>query len=402
MAELSSLLERFEASAISAIFNRAVVLRAEGRDLADFSTGEPHFDTPVHIRQAAKRAIDTGQTRYTGIAGRLDLRQAVGRKFRRDNALDYPPDQIVVSAGAKPLLFKVLQALAEPGSEVVIAAPLWPSHLGAIQLSGATPLIVETGAADDFKLTPPALAAAIGADTSCLLLCSPGNPSGAVYSSDELAALGQVLLDHPKVWVISDDLYEHIIFAGRRLATMASAEPRLFERTLTINGVSKGYAMTGWRIGYAGGPKPAIDAVRRIMSQSEGCPCSISQAAALAALDGPQDFLAEWSAHYEARLKRAVQVLARAPGLECPMPEGGFYLFPRCAGVIGKQAADGGKIASSSELARYLLDDWGVVVVPGPAFAADPHFRMSVALAEKELDKGLARIVEACAALASR
>lgn len=399
MPMLSGLLRRFQPSAISTIFDRAIELGANGRDLRDFSTGEPEFDTPHHIREAAKRAIDAGDTRYTPVDGTRALKSAVAEKFRRDNGLDYSLDSIVIAMGAKPLLGAALQAILDPGDEVILSTPCWPSHIGMILLGGGVPLRIETTEDQGFKMTPEQLDRAIGPRTKALLLCSPSNPTGAVYSREDLSGLASVLLDHPQLWILCDDLYEHIIFAPARFATLAAVEPALRERTLTVNGVSKSYAMTGWRIGFAGGPKSWIDGLRQLFSQSSGGACSISQAASVAALTGPQGFLADWAGIYRRRRDLALAGLRDAPGLTCATPEGAFYLLPNCAGVLGKTTPEGDRIDSSSDFSRYLLDAWGVVVVPGPGFDCDPYFRMSIATSDETIREGVARITDACRSL---
>ncbi len=301
------------------------------------------------------------------------------------------------------LLTAAVQAIVEAGDEVILATPCWPSHLGMVLLAGGTPVRIETGIApgtnQSFKMSAGQLAAAITPRTKAVLLCSPSNPTGAVYSETELRALAQVLLKHPGIWIVSDDLYEHITFDGVGFATMAAVEPGLFGRTLTVNGVSKGYAMTGWRIGFAGGPKLWAGAIRKIYSQSSGGACSISQAAAVEALDGPQAFLEDWAAVYQRRRDSALAGLAACPGLACATPEGAFYLFPECSGVIGKTTAKGANINDTTGFARYLLDDWGIVVVPGAGFDCGPYFRLSIATDEPTIQAGVARIGEACRAL---
>jgi len=396
---LSRVFERFEPSLISEIFSLAVRLKEDGRALFDFSTGEPDFDTPGHIKAAAVAAMALGETKYTSIDGTRALRSAIREKFARDNGLDYPEEQIVVGSGAKPLLFNALQAMLDPGDEVVIPTPCWPSHVGAVRLAGGIPVFAETGLDDGFKLTPEKLEAALGPRTACLILCSPSNPTGAGYSTEDLRGLAKVLLEHPDVWIISDDPYEHIVFDDFDFATIAAVEPRLYERTLTVNGVSKCYAMTGWRIGYCGGPKRLIDGIIGIVSQAQGNACSISQAAAVEALGGPQDFLADWAADYRLRRDLAITGLAEAPGLRCAVPQGAFYLYPWCGGVIGKTTPAGLRIDTSADFARYLLEDWNVVVVPGLAFEADPYFRMTFAVGDDVIEQGVAAIAEACRAL---
>jgi aspartate aminotransferase len=398
----SDILGRFRASPISGIFATVQKMRREGRDLLDFSVGEPDFDTPRHIREAGRRAIDQGLTRYTPSDGSIDLRDAVRRKFLNENSLDYPSAQIVAGMGAKPLLAAAVQAILSPGDEAILSTPCWPSHVGMIELARGRAVKLATGIDTGFKLTPEQLERAIGPKTRLVILCSPSNPTGAVYDEAELRALAQVLLAYPDIAVLSDDLYEHILFDGRRFATIAAVEPRLFDRTLTVNGLSKAYAMTGWRIGFAGGPLSWVDAIRQIYSQSSGGLCAISQAAAMAALDGPKDFLAERCTRYQARRDLALERLAAAPGLRAAKPEGAFYLMPECAGLIGTRRPNGETIASSSDFARYLLEDWNVVIVPGPGFECDPYFRLSIATSDATLTHGMALIADACAALVEK
>ncbi len=399
MPALSSRLDRFEPSPISQLFDRATRKKSEGKTLWDFSTGEPDFDTPPHICLAGKNAIDAGDTRYTPVAGTVALKAAISRKFSRDNDLEFSPSQIVVGAGAKPLIAAAMQAVVGTGDEVILTTPCWPSHVGMIGLAGATPSRVPVNEKTAFKLNPELLSRAITPRTKLLILCSPSNPTGAVYSADELRALGEVLQAHPDIWVLSDDLYEHIIFDGRRFATLAQAAPGLSERILTVNGVSKSYAMTGWRIGFGGGPRRWIDGIGKIFTQSNGGPCSISQAAAIAALDGPQSFLADWTKIYQHRRDLALAGLKHAPGLECAVPEGAFYLMPNCAGVLGKTTPGGTRIKTSTDFSSYLFEHWGVVVIPGPGFDCDPYFRMSTATSEAVITAGTARIRDACKAL---
>ncbi|MBA3519313.1 MAG: pyridoxal phosphate-dependent aminotransferase [Rhizobiales bacterium] len=395
----SDILGRFRASPISGIFATVQRLRHEGRELLDLSVGEPDFDTPPHIREAGKIAIDRGETRYTPIDGGIDLKESVRRKFRVENGLDYPLAQIVAGIGAKPLLAAAVQAILSPGDEAILSTPCWPSHLGMIELARGRGVKLATGIDTGFKMTAEQLNRAVGPRTRLVILCSPANPTGAVYDEAELRALAQVLLAHPGVAILSDDLYEHILFDGRRFHTIAAVEPRLFDRTLTVNGLSKAYAMTGWRIGFAGGPPEWVDAIRQIYSQSSGGLCSISQAAAIAALDGPKEFLADRSARYQIRRDLALQGLAAAPGLRTARPEGAFYLMPECAGLIGTRRPNGETIGSSSDFACYLLEDWNVVVVPGPGFECDPYFRLSIATSEATLTRGMRLIAKACAAL---
>ncbi len=383
------------ASAISSIFDQATALREGGRDLVDFSIGEPDFDTPAHICEAGAQAIADGITRYTSTDGTAALKDAIARKFLRDNGLKFSRTEIVVGAGAKPLLATAVQAVINPGEEAILTSPAWASHLGMLQLAGARPVLLETNLEGKFKLTASALEAAITPATRLLILCSPSNPTGAVYSAEQLQALAEVLRRHPQVLVISDDLYEHIVFDGHEFATLVAVAPDLSERVLTVNGVSKAYAMTGWRIGFGGGPKWWTDGIRLIFSQNNGGPCSISQIAAAAALDGPREFLAEWRDIYRRRRDLAVAGINSIDGLQARAPEGAFYIMPDCGGLIGKCRPDGQIIESSTDLAAWFLDA-GVVVVPGAGFSCDPYFRLSIALSEAEIKRGLQRMAAAC------
>jgi aspartate aminotransferase len=395
---LATAISKIQGSAISAIFDQAAKLRAEGRDLIDFSVGEPDFDTPEHICAAGVDAIKQGVTRYTPVDGTADLKAAIARKFQADNDLNYTTAEIVISAGAKPLLATAMQAVLNANDEVIIPTPAWPSHIGMIEVCAADPVMVPTTHEDGFKLNATTLEAAITPKTKLLLLCSPSNPTGAVYSAKALADLAEVLRRHPDILVISDDLYEHIVFDDNRFATLAAVAPDLHDRILTVNGVSKAYAMTGWRIGYAGGPKWWMDGIRKISSQINGGPCSISQAASIAALDGPQEFLATWCDTYRNRRDIALAGLAKIDGLKLSKPEGAFYLMPHCGGLLGRKHPDGQVIETSTDLASYLLGA-GVVIVPGAGFFCDPYFRMSIAASEANITEGLKRMATACNAL---
>ena len=395
---IARVLQGVPASPIGAMFNRAAALRAAGADLIDLSLGEPDFDTPAHIRTAGIAAINGGQTRYTAADGALALKQAVVRKFARDNGLEFTPAQIVIASGAKPLIASAMQAILNPGDEVILPTPVWTSHVGMVQVCAATPVFVATDAAKDWRLDAAAIEAAITPATRLLLLCAPGNPSGAVLSADALTALAEVLRRHPQVSVISDDLYEHIVFEPARFATLAQVAPDLRDRILTVNGLSKAYAMTGWRIGYAGGPDWWIAGLRVLFSQTNGGPCSISQAAGLAALDGPQDFLGDWLATYRRRRDLAVAAIGAIPGLRVTTPQGAFFLYVDCADLMGRQAPDGRIIATTGDLADLLLEA-GVVTVPGAAFYHDPFLRLSTALSDADLQRGLDRIAATCATL---
>ncbi|VAV86745.1 Aspartate aminotransferase [hydrothermal vent metagenome] len=399
MPTLSPLLERFKPSAISGMMGTVARLQAEGKKLYDFSTGEPDFDTPEHIKQAAIEAVKQGDTKYSPTDGTIAVRQAVQRKFERDNNLGFALEQVIVATGAKPLIADIIRTMAGPGDEIVLAAPAWPSHVGMIELAGAEPVFVRAGQGDGFIMGPEQLAGAITAKTRAVLLCSPSNPTGAVYGQEALTAIAEVLRQHPDLWIITDDLYEHIVYDNRQFHSILNVAPDLAERTVVINGVSKAYAMTGWRIGYAAGPAGLMNGVRKVMSQATGCPCSVSQAAAVAALDGPLESVGEFVTSYQARRDRSVAGLNQTPGIDCLSPQGAFYLYPSCAGIIGKHQPDETVIKSSHDFANYLLNDWSVAVVPGSAFELDPHFRISTATADDELDAGIAQIKKAVAAL---
>ena len=399
MAVLSASLNRFQPSAIAEIFSLALRLREEGRDIVNLSSGEPDFDTEANAKQAAVEAIAAGETKYTNIDGTTVLKRAVQAKFKRDNGLDYGMDQILVDAGAKPLLAHGMQAVLDPGDEVIIPVPCWTSYMGMARLFGGEPKLVPCREENGFKLQPEDLEGAITARSKLVLLNSPCNPTGAAYTEDELKALIEVLLRHEQIWIFADDIYEHIVYDGFRFVTPAQVEPRIFDRTLTINGVSKAYAMTGWRIGFAGGPTHLIEAIRKVLTQSTGNPSSISQAAAAEALTGPQDFLAERAEAFRQRRDLVVGAINQMPGLRCSPPEGAFYLYPNCAGLLGKRTEDGTVIESSHDFAKHLLERWGVAVVPGSAFACDPYIRLSYAASTAELEDACRRIGRACGEL---
>ena len=394
---LSNLTAALPASPIINVFNRAFELRQQGVDLIDFSVGEPDFDTPEHICDAGIAAIKSGDTRYTPTDGNGLVKSAVAEKFRRDNALDFTPSQIIVCSGAKPLLASAVQSALNPGDEMILPVPLWASHLGMVQAVGGAPVLVNT-ADTGFKLTAAKLTNAITPKTRLLMICSPSNPTGAVYSAAELSLLASVLRKHEKVNVICDDLYEHIIFDGAEFATLAAVAPDLKDRILTVNGVSKSYAMTGWRIGFAGGPDWWTNGIRSLFSQTNGGACSISQAAAVAALNGPQDFLRDWCATYQRRRDVALQNLATIEGLKTQTPGGAFYLMPDCGALLGRHKPDGSRIDGSTDLAEHFLDH-GVVVVPGSGFACEPYFRMSIATSKADIIEGIKRMKSATQAL---
>ncbi len=396
---LNALARSFEPSAISEVFSLAARLKDEGQDIIDLSAGEPDFETPDHVKEAAWAAIQRGETKYTPTEGTADLRRAVQGKFRRENGLDYGFDQVMIGQGAKPLLYRALQATLEAGDEVIIPTPCWPSHPGMVKLCGALPVLVTCHEEDGFKLRPDALAAAITDKTKWLIFNSPGNPTGAVYCAEEYRALAEVLRSHPRILVLADDIYEHITFTEDAFVTFAQAAPEMMERTATVNSVSKGYAMTGWRVGYIGGPAELIGAMRRILSQSDGNPCSVSQAAAIAALEGPQEVLAERREAYRRRRDLVVGLLNQTPYLRCRQPEGAFYVYPNCQDVIGKTTPDGKAIANSRDFAAYLLEAHGVTAVPGAGFHGDPYFRLSTAASSDELEEACRRIARASAEL---
>ena len=374
-------------------------LKREGRSVITLSQGEPDFPTPEHVRAAGCAAIERNESRYTEVAGTLALREAVVRKFERDNGLSFSPEQIQVGCGAKQLLYNALQATVNTGDEVIVPTPAWVSYPEMVLLAGGKPVIVRCGAATGFKITPQQLEAAITPRTKWLMLNSPSNPSGAVYSHAELAALGEVLLRHPQVWVMADDIYEKIRYEDTPFATPAAVTPELASRTLTINGVSKAYAMTGWRVGFGAGPLELIKAMNLIQSQSTSHTSSISQAASIAALDGPMDFLPQFVDAFRRRRDMVVGKLNGIEGLSCDLPPGAFYAFPSCEGLLGRHDASGKLIASDTDLAMYLIREVGVAIVPGSAFELPGHFRVSYAASDDELADAMTRIATACAAL---
>ena len=399
MPFLSQTLDRVKPSPTIAVTTRAAELKAEGRDIIGLGAGEPDFDTPDTIKAAAIAAITAGRTKYTAVDGIPELKAAICAKFRRENGLDYRPDQVSVGSGGKQVLYNALMATLNPGDEVVIPAPYWVSYPDMVLLAGGTPVIVEGRLEDRFKITPAALEAAITPRTKWFLFNSPSNPTGAGYSRAELKALTDVLLRHPHVWVMTDDMYEHLAFGDFVFCTPAEVEPALHDRTLTVNGVSKAYAMTGWRIGYAAGPVPLIRAMAKVQSQSTSNPCSISQYAALEALNGPQDFIATNRAVFQRRRDLVVSMLNQARGILCPEPEGAFYVYPSIAGCIGLTSAGGTAITDDEAFATALLDETGVAVVFGAAFGLSPHFRVSYATSDTVLTEACARIQRFCAGL---
>lgn len=399
MAFLSDTLARVKPSPTIAVTNKARELKAAGKDVIGLGAGEPDFDTPQNVKDAAKRAIDEGKTKYTAVDGIPELKEAICRKFRRENGLDYTPAQISVGTGGKQILYNALMATCNPGDEVIIPAPYWVSYPDMVLLAGGTPVTVTCGIESDFKLTAEKLEAAITPRTKWFIFNSPSNPTGAGYTASELKALTDVLLKHPQVWIMSDDMYEHLVFDDFRFATPAEVEPGLYDRTLTCNGVSKAYAMTGWRIGYAGGPAPLIKAMGTIQSQSTSNPCSIAQYAAVEALDGPQDFLVANKQTFQRRRDLVVSMLNQAKGIRCPRPEGAFYVYPDISACIGKTSAGGAAIGSDEDFATALLEETGVAVVFGAAFGVSPNFRVSYATSDAALEEACKRIQTFCAGL---
>jgi aspartate aminotransferase len=396
---LSSALGRIAPSATLAMTNRVLAMKAEGKEVIGLSAGEPDFDTPDFVKDAAIEAIRSGKTKYTNVDGIPELKAAIAAKFKRDNGIDYTPQQITVNSGGKHTLFNALVATVDKGDEVIIPAPYWVSYPDIVQYAGGTPVIVLATAEQGYKISPQQLEAAITPKTRWLILNSPSNPTGAAYSALELEALGQVLLRHPHVMLLSDDMYEHIWYAQAPFATMLQLLPELYDRTLTMNGASKAYAMTGWRIGYAGGPAWMIKAMSDLQSQSTSNPCSISQWAVTAALNGPQDFLKERNAKFKERRDLVVGMLNDAPGLSCRTPEGAFYVYPDASGVMGKTTPKGRKIETDADLIDYFLDDHGVAAVHGAAFGLSPGFRISYATSSDVLREACTRIQSACADL---
>jgi len=399
MPFLSDAITRIKPSATIAATQKARALKAAGRDVIGLGAGEPDFDTPENIRNAAKAAIDRGETRYTDVDGTVALKQAIAAKFRRENGLEYKPEQISVGTGGKQVLFNAIVATCNPGDEVIIPAPYWVSYLDIVNYTGATPVVVPTTAEHGFKLTGEALDRAITPRTKWVVLNSPSNPSGAAYTRDELKRLTDVLLRHPHVWILTDDMYEHLVYDNFVFTTPAQVEPKLYDRTLTLNGVSKAYCMTGWRIGYGGGPVQLIKAMGILQSQSTSNPSSVSQAAAIEALNGPQDFIPRNNAVFKQRRDLVVSMLNQAKGLRCPTPEGAFYVYPSCAGAIGRTSKGGVKIENDEAFANALLEETGVAVVFGAAFGLSPHFRISYATSTDALREACARIQDFCAGL---
>ncbi len=399
MSVLAKRLARIKPSPTIAVTTRAAELKAAGRDVIGLGAGEPDFDTPEHIKRAAVVAIERGETKYTAVDGTPQLKKAVAAKFARENGLDYTAQQITVGTGGKQVIYNALVATLDPGDEVIIPAPYWVSYPDMVLLADGEPVAVNCPQNNGFRMRPEDLEAAITPRTKWLILNSPSNPTGSAYSAADLKGLAEVLVRHPQVWVLTDDMYEHLVYDDFKFATIAQVEPKLYPRTLTMNGVSKTYCMTGWRIGFAGGPAELIKAMAVVQSQSTSNPSSISQAAAVEALNGPQDFMVSNLKAFKERRDLVVGLLNQAKGLSCTTPEGAFYVYPSCAGVIGKRTPEGKTIESDSDFAAYLLEAVGVAVVQGEAFGLSPYFRISYATSTEALREACTRIGRACAAL---
>jgi aspartate aminotransferase len=399
MSFISDSLNRVQPSATIAATQKARQLKAEGRDVIGLGAGEPDFDTPDNIKQAAIEAIQRGETKYTDVGGIPELKAAIANKFKRENGLDYEPAQCFVAPGGKPIIYNAMMATLNPGDEVIIPAPYWVSYPDIVNLAGGSPVIVATQAEHGFKLQPEDLEAAITPKTKWFIFNSPSNPTGAAYTAAELKKLTDVLLRYPDVWVLTDDMYEHLTYDNFVFATPVQVEPQLYDRTLTMNGVSKAYAMTGWRIGYAAGPDILIKAMNKIQSQSTSNPTSISQWASVEALNGPQDYIAERNLVFKRRRDLVVELLNEADGISCLTPEGAFYVYPSCEGCIGKTTPSGMKITSDEDFATALLEAEGVAVVHGAAFGLSPFFRISYATSDDNLTEACRRIKRFCESL---
>jgi aspartate aminotransferase len=397
---LAGRLKRVQPSPTLAMNARAAELKSQGRNIISLSAGEPDFDTPDHIKEAAMKAMNDGMTKYTAVEGLLTLRKAIQEKFLKDNQLSYEPDQITVGNGAKQVIFNALLATVEEGDEVIIPAPYWVSYPDMVHLCGGVSKIVHCQEADQFKLTAAALEKAITPKTKWLLLNSPGNPTGRLYREDELLALGEVLSQHPHVYILCDDIYEYLVYDQQSYKALPAIVPALKDRSLVVNGVSKSYAMTGWRIGYGAGPKSLIKAITMIQSHSTSNACSISQAAAIGALTGSHEFLKSWVETFQQRRDLALDIINSIPGLSCDKPEGAFYLYISCAGVIGKTTPDGKQITTDNDFALYLLENAEVASVSGDAFGLSPYFRISYAIETEQLRQACLRIKDAVIALA--
>jgi len=399
MIKLSPRLSRIKLSPSTLAAQKVRDLRAAGRDIIGLTIGEPDFNTPEHVKRAVVAAMDRNETKYPPIFGIPQLREAVRRKFIRDNGLDYAVDQIMVGTGSKQILFNTLLATLEAGDEVIIPAPYWISYLDMTLVADGTPVVVDCSMENGFKITPQQLEAAINPRSKWLMINSPGNPSGAIYSRSELLALAEVLRRHPQVWILSDDIYEHLRFDGVEFCTMAQVAPDLADRTLTVNGVSKAYAMTGFRLGFAAGPRELINAMVKLQSQSTAGVNSLSQWAAVEALDGPQEFIAERAAAFQERRDRLLEILNAVPGITCDRPQGAFYLFPRVAGLVGRRTPQGKLLENEQDIVLHLLEHAGVAVVQGAAYGVSPHVRISIAYALDSVIEGGRRIAKAVAEL---
>ncbi len=400
MSILASRVNRIKPSPSSMAGQRARELRASGRDIVALTAGEPDFDTPDNVIEAVKRAMAASRTKYTDVGGTPELKEAIRAKFLRENGLSFSTSEVIACTGGKQVIFNALLSTVEQGVEVIIPTPYWVSYPDIVLLAGGTPVFVACPPDRQFKLQPEDLEKCITPCTRWVILNAPNNPSGAVYSREELRALADVLLRHPHVWVMTDDMYEHILYDGREYATIAQVAPELKTRTLTINGVSKAYAMTGWRIGYGGAPAELIKAMTKLQSQSTSSPSSISQAAAVEALNGPQDFLVERAQIFQSRRDRVMKALNQIEGIHCHTPEGAFYAFPSCAGLIGKQTPSGQILRTDEDFVMYLLEEVNLAVLHGAAYGVSPFFRISFASSIPTLDEGLARLKLACEKLA--
>lgn len=399
MGFLADSLSRIKPSPTIAVTTKARELKAAGRDVIGLGAGEPDFDTPDNIKKAAIEAIDRGETKYTAVDGIPELKQAIVDKFARENGIDYTVDEISVAAGGKHIIYNALMATINPGDEVLIPAPYWVSYPDIALLAGGVPVTIAAGAEANFKISPAQLEAAITDKTKWLIFNSPSNPSGAAYTAEEIKALADVLLKHPHVWILADDIYEHLTYGGFEFKSLVGVEPQLKSRTLTMNGVAKAYAMTGWRIGFAGGPAQLIGAMRKLQSQSTSNPCSISQWASVEALNGPQDFIGERAAVFATRRDLVVGMLNEAEGITCPMPEGAFYVYPSIEGCIGKTSAGGTLINTDEDFVSALLEEEGVAAVHGEAFGLSPYFRVSYATSTEALEEACKRIQSFCSKL---
>src|SRR5580692_3380803 len=396
---LAESLNRIQPSPTIAVTSKARELKAAGRDVIGLGAGEPDFDTPDNIKDAAIAAIRRGETKYTAVEGIPELRDAIAKKFKRENNIDYKPSQTFVSPGGKSIIYNALLATLNPGDEVIVPAPYWVSYPDIVLLGGARPVIIECTLADGFRLTPEALEKAITPKTKWLIFNQPSNPTGACYTRAQLKALTDVLIRHPQVWILTDDMYEHLIYGGFKFHTIAEVEPGLYDRTLTMNGVSKAYSMTGWRIGYCAGPEPLIKAMAKLQSQSASNAASISQWASVEALNGPQDFIPKFQKIFEERRDLVVSMLNQAKGLECPKPEGAFYVYPSIRKLIGMKTPSGKTVQTDADFAAELLEAEGVAVVHGAAFGLSPFFRISYATSNKALEEACRRIQRFAASL---